>query len=136
MYNEPVEEQQSNARTLMFVKQAFGVPDDVVLRTEVRDIDTNKWSGLVEEQNKTGRQFDVNRWFSVASFDYSPADSGVIQGISTSNPVELSLKLKAPLGNEGTSHNLINFCELAYDLVFKGGSMHYEEQKPGSQSVY
>lgn len=127
VYNEPVQETNSNARTLMFVRSAFGVPDDVTLTTESRTQPTNP--DLLEI-----RPFDAFRWCSVASFDYSPGEQGVIQGISSSNPVELSLTVDKDTFVNGSL--VMNYCELAYDLVFKGGAIHYEEQKPGSQSVY
>lgn len=122
VYNEPVEELASNHRTLEFVRSAFGVPDNMVMSTQI------------PAQNANEIPFETDRWLSVASFDYSPGDESVIQGVSSSNPIELTLKFDDPTFEAGDT--LINFCELAYDLVFKGGAIHYEEQKPGSQSVY
>jgi hypothetical protein len=126
VYNEPVMEVDSNTRTLMFVKQAFGVPDEVRTGLEISEIDGDP---IAEDRV---RVFDKYRWMSVASFDYSPADADVVQGISSSNPVQLDIKF----GATPTGFNILNFCELGYDLVFRGGAVHYEEQKPGSQSVY
>ena len=125
VYNEPVAEQDSNVRTLQFVKQAFGIPDEMTTGLEI---------SLAEDEAGTDRNrvFDRFRWMSVASFDYSPADADVVQGISSSNPVQLDIKFN----NSPSGFNIINFCELGYDLVFRGGAVHYEEQKPGSQSVY
>lgn len=121
VYNEPVAESSSNARTLEFVRSAFGIPDNQLMITQVPD------TALT-----TKLPFEHGRWMSVASFDYSPADASVIQGISSSNPVELSLSVD----DWASGSTVLNYCELAYDLVFKGGAIHYEEQKPGSQSVY
>lgn len=121
VYNEPVEEVATNNRTLEFVRSAFGVPDNMVMSTQIPT-----------SQTATDIPFETNRWLAVASFDYSPGDESVIQGVSSSNPIELTLKFDE--FEQGDT--LINFCELAYDLVFKGGAIHYEEQKPGSQSVY
>jgi len=126
VYNEPVMETDSNTRSLMFVKQAFGVPDEVMTGLEVTEPDNLTVAG------DRVRVFDKYRWMSVASFDYSPADTDVVQGISSSNPVQLDIKF----GATPTGFNILNFCELGYDLVFRGGAVHYEEQKPGSQSVY
>lgn len=126
VYNEPVMEVDSNTRSLMFVKQAFGVPDEVRTGLEISEPDDNPIGG------DRVRVFDKYRWMSVASFDYSPADADVVQGISSSNPVQLDIKF----GASPTGFNILNFCELGYDLVFRGGAVHYEEQKPGSQSVY
>jgi len=123
VYNEPVAESSSNTRTLEFVRSAFGIPDNQLMITQVPD-------------NASGTDltipFEHGRWMAVASFDYSPSDASVIQGISSSNPVELSISVD----DHETGSTLMNYCELAYDLVFKGGAIHYEEQKPGSQSVY
>lgn len=128
VYNEPVTETDSNTRSLMFVKQAFGVPDEVRTGLEISEIDDAMAPLAVDR----ARVFDKYRWMSVASFDYSPSDTDVVQGISSSNPVQLDIKFGAsPVG-----FNILNFCELGYDLVFRGGAVHYEEQKPGSQSVY
>ena len=126
VYNEPVMETDSNTRSLMFVKQAFGVPDEIRTGLEVSNVNEDP------EDTARTRVFDKYRWMSVASFDYSPSDSDVVQGISSSNPVQLDIKF----GVEPTGFNILNFCELGYDLVFRGGAVHYEEQKPGSQSVY
>lgn len=128
VYNEPVMESVSNTRTFEFVRSAMGVSDDVVLSAQVPEfgLGNNTTSELAIPPYERGR------WCAVASFDYSPTDQSVIQGISTSNPVELSLKVN----RIGPNCMVMNFCELAYDLVFKGGAIHYEEQKPGSQSVY
>ena len=126
VYNEPVQETISNTRTLQFVKQAFGIPDEMTTGLELQS--------AAGETNTTleSRVFDRYRWMSVASFDYSPSDADVVQGISSSNPVQLDIKFtSSPSG-----FNILNFCELGYDLVFRGGAVHYEEQKPGSQSVY
>jgi hypothetical protein len=129
VYNEPVQETSSNTRTLQFVKSAFGYSDDTVLQTELHNTLPNR---AIADGKK--RMFEAERWCAVASFDYSPGEEGVIQGISTSNPVELSLSVT---GFDAAIPTIVlNYCELAYDLVFKGGSIHYEEQKPGSQSVY
>jgi hypothetical protein len=129
VYNEPVQETSSNTRTLQFVKSAFGYSDDTVLQTELHSTLPNR---AIADGKK--RMFEAERWCAVASFDYSPGEEGVIQGISTSNPVELSLSVT---GFDAAIPTIVlNYCELAYDLVFKGGSIHYEEQKPGSQSVY
>lgn len=126
VYNEPVMEVDSNTRTLQFVKQAFGVPDEVRTGLEISEPNNDP---IVSDRV---RVFDKYRWMSVASFDYSPADSDVVQGISSSNPVQLDIKF----GDTPTGFNILNYCELGYDLVFRGGAVHYEEQKPGSQSVY
>lgn len=126
VYNEPVQEKDtSNTRSLQFVKQAFGIPDEMTTGLEITEPDE-------ESTTQRSRVFDRYRWMSVASFDYSPADADVVQGISSSNPVQLDIKFSA----SPNGFNIINFCELGYDLVFRGGAVHYEEQKPGSQSVY
>lgn len=123
VYNEPVTESSSNVRTLEFVRSAFGIPDNQLMITQLPDNHTDTINTV---------PFEHGRWMSVASFDYSPSDASVIQGISSSNPVELALTVDD--FEEGST--VLNYCELAYDLVFKGGAIHYEEQKPGSQSVY
>lgn len=130
VYNEPVAETTSNVRTLQFVKQAFGIPDEMTTGMEISvPEDELHVAGSGADRN---RVFDRYRWMSVASFDYSPADADVVQGISSSNPVQLDIKTNISM----SGFNIINFCELGYDLVFRGGAVHYEEQKPGSQSVY
>lgn len=129
VYNEPVMETNSNARTFEFVRSAMGVPDDVVLAGQVPEYPLSLQSNA---RVQSIPPYERGRWCAVASFDYSPNDQSVIQGISTSNPVELSLTVN----NKYSNCTVMNFCELAYDLVFKGGAIHYEEQKPGSQSVY
>lgn len=123
VYNEPVTESSSNMRTLEFVRSAFGIPDNQLMITQLPDNDAATSNTI---------PFEHGRWMSVASFDYSPSDASVIQGISSSNPVELALTVDEFEDNS----TVFNYCELAYDLVFKGGAIHYEEQKPGSQSVY
>jgi len=132
VYNEPVQESVSNARTLQFVKSSFGISDNTVIQGEALK------TPRATNAESARRVFDRSRFMSVASFDYSPTETGVIQGISSSNPVELSLKVEAHNnGADGSGARVVlNFCELAYDLVFKNGAIHYEEQKPGSQSVY
>jgi hypothetical protein len=128
VYNEPVTETTSNVRTLAFVKQAFGIPDEVQVVAEKLAL----YNGLSTQEG--ARMFDKFRWCAVASFDYSPGERDVVQGISSSNPVELSIKFDQLETSHGDA--VLNFCELGYDLVFRGGAVHYEEQKPGSQSVY
>jgi hypothetical protein len=126
VYNEPVAEKGgSNTRSLQFVKQAFGIPDEMTTGMEITVADG-------EVSGPRSRVFDRFRWMSVASFDYSPSDTDVVQGISSSNPVQLDIKFSS----SPSGFNILNFCELGYDLVFRGGAVHYEEQKPGSQSVY
>lgn len=129
VYNEPVAETNTNARTLQFVKQAFGIPDEMTTGLELVTYPTEE----ADANRIATPTFQRSRWMAVASFDYSPADSDVVQGISSSNPVELDIKFSGTPPNGAT---LLNFCELGYDLVFRGGAVHYEEQKPGSQSVY
>lgn len=126
VYNEPVAEVGSNIRTMQFVKSAFGLSDSVLHQMDMLSKEKR------DTKNNAIRMFEKERWCAVASFDYSPTEQGVIQGISTSNPVELSLSVS----DFAEGSIVLNYCELAYDLVFKGGSIHYEEQKPGSQSVY
>jgi hypothetical protein len=145
VYNEPIMEANTNTRTLQFVKQAYGIPDEVTIGLEnlVPHYNSAKTQKIVEHDATTDTVIDRNpdigsnihqskRWCAVASFDYSPGDFDVVQGISSSNPVELSMKFE----DSPTGLIVMNFCELGYDLVFRGGAVHYEEQKPGSQSVY
>lgn len=146
VYNEPVQEVQTNTRTLQFVKQAFGIPDEVTIGLEnmVPHYNSDKarlsmttpavGAALAFDRNAnlSSNVHQTKRWCAVASFDYSPGDNDVVQGISSSNPVELSMKFE----DTPTGVTVMNFCELGYDLVFRGGAVHYEEQKPGSQSVY
>jgi len=146
VYNEPVMESRTNTRTLQFVKQAFGIPDEMTIGLENLSPHyssvTSQVTVTTPAQN-TNFTIDINqavgsnihqtsRWCAVASFDSSPGDQDVVQGISSSNPVELSMKFE----DTPTGVTVMNFCELGYDLVFRGGAVHYEEQKPGSQSVY
>ncbi len=129
VYNEPVAEERTNTRTLQFVKQAFGIPDEQLTGLELVSYPTEETNA----DSVTTPVFQRERWMAVASFDYSPSDADVVQGISSSNPVELDIKFS---GTQPVGATLLNYCELGYDLVFRGGAVHYEEQKPGSQSVY
>ena len=73
-------------------------------------------------------------FLTCANMCYSPEEmKNVVQGVSSSTPIELQVSFEnSPEGNLVVN----NFCEIGYDLVIKNGMIRYEEQKPGSQSVY
>ncbi len=63
---------------------------------------------------------------------YSPEEyKGVIQGLSSIIPIELSCSFAAT-----PSLMVNNICELGYYLVIKNGAVSFQEMKPDSQSVY
>jgi hypothetical protein len=133
VYNEPVQEQNSNFRTVQHVKNALGVSDNYTMLSETPFKFQTATVGDAYGERTAGVLHEFNAFHMVASFDYAPEERLMIQGVSSSNPVELHLKfLQAPLS--GTM--AVNFAELSYDLVFRNGIVTYEEQKPGSQSVY
>jgi hypothetical protein len=67
------------------------------------------------------------------SFDYSKESTkGVVQGISTSTPLLITLKTNsAP-----NTYQLHSFVEIGYDLSIQNGELRYTEQKAGSNQVY
>lgn len=138
VYNEPVQEEYSNFRTVQHVKNALGVGDNYTLLSEMpmgQLMDsTDAYSAV-----PAGILHEFNAFHTVANFDYSPEERLMIQGVSSSNPVELHLKIATKAQNTGALPSglmAVNFAELCYDLVFRSGIVTYEEQKPGSQSVY
>jgi hypothetical protein len=73
-------------------------------------------------------------FFTVANFTYSPEEmKAVHQGIASSTPIELNVVLNAIPSSAKLVHN---FCELGFNLVIRNGVVRYEEQKPGTASVY
>ena len=124
VYNEPIEETNNNNQTLMHVKNAVWSGDKPFMLSKSNSTYT---ATLFEDASH-------DMFFSVANMCYSPEETkGVVQGVSTSTPVELQVSFdSSPLGTIMVN----NYCEIGYDLVIKGGMIRYEEQKPGSQSVY
>jgi hypothetical protein len=127
VYNEAVQETHSNFRTMQHVKNALGVTDNYTMLSE---------SVVISQVNDApiGTIHESTGFHTVANFDYAPEERLMIQGVSSSNPIELHLKFD----KYATTKNVmcLNFAELCYDLVFRGGVVSYEEQKPGTQSVY
>ena len=73
-------------------------------------------------------------FFTVANVTYSKEEkSGVVQGLSSSTPIEYNVRFFANPNGDLTVHNL---CEFGYDLTVRAGVVRYEEQKSCSQSVY
>jgi hypothetical protein len=124
LYNEPVEETINNNQTLGHVKHAVWSGDKPFMLSKSNAAYTRT---LFEDSNNY-------MFMTVANMCYSPEETkGVVQGVSTSTPVELQVSFAtSPAG----SLMVNNFCEIGYDLVIKGGMIRYEEQKPGSQTVY
>lgn len=138
VYNEPVQEVYSNYKTIQHVKNSLGVADNYTMLSE-SPMGFSHANFALQAADPDHRDFipfctlhEKGGFHMVANFDYSPEERLMIQGVSSSNPVELNLKLLA----QPTNLMAVNFAELCYDLVFKSGIVTYEEQKPGSQSVY
>ena len=124
VYSEPIEESLNNNITLNHVKNAVWSSDKPMMLSK-----TN--------QNRTGTLFEdatAGMFLTVANWTYSPEEmKEVCQGISSSNPIELNVSFNGVPASALLVHN---FCELGYNLAIKNGMVRYEEQKPGSQSVY
>jgi hypothetical protein len=125
VYNEPVQCTASGAETIQHIRNALWM-------------DANTASALSIESGNYKTFFSnstAGAFLTVASFDYSPeAAQGVIQGISSSTPIEYSMTLASNPPTGGWALTL--FAECAFDLVIRRGQVTYEECKPGSNVVY
>jgi hypothetical protein len=124
LYNEPVEEKLNNNITLNHVKNAVWSSGKPMILSKT---DTTRTGTLFEEA-------DAGMFMTVANMTYSPEEmKEVCQGISSTNPIELTVSFNGVPASALLVHN---YCELGYNLTIQNGMVRYEEQKPGSQSVY
>ena len=124
LYNEPIEETINNSQTLGHVKNAV-------------------WSGdkpfLLSKSNATysATKFEdasYDTFMTVANMCYSTEElKKVVQGVSSSTPIELQVTFDS---SPADTIIVNNFCEIGYDLVIQNGMIRYEEQEPGSHTVY
>jgi len=124
IYAEPVEETLNNNITLTHVKNAVWSSNKPMILSKTN---STKTGTLFEDANSA-------MFMTVANFTYSPEEmKAVHQGIASSTPIELNVVLNAL----PSSPKLVrNFCELGFNLVIRSGVVRYEEQKPGTASVY
>jgi len=124
LYNEPIEESINNNITLKHVKNAVWSSEKPMILSKTNSA-------------KTGTLFEdatAGMFLTVANMTYSPEEmKEVCQGISSTNPIELNVSFNGVPASPLLVHN---FCELGYNLTIQNGMVRYEEQKPGSQSVY
>lgn len=123
VYNEPVVCTKTNGETIQHIMNAlwFKPGEKPMLAASTGDLS-------VFADAVTGS------FVTVASFDYSSeASAGVVQGISSSTPIEYIMELNSKPTN---AHDLTLFAECQYDLVIRRGQVTYEECKPGSNVVY
>jgi len=121
LFNDYVSESseaEGNAVTISHVRNALNA-QDTPLVMQVVDEATFKPS--------------ARHYVQCLDFQYS-GNSGFVNGISTSTPLEMFFDLPSAYA----SNDVIcySFAEISYDLVIKGGMVHYEEVRPGSNSVY
>lgn len=124
LYNEPVEETQNNNITLNHVKNAVWSSGKPMILSKTNTART----GTLFEDATAGM------FMTVANMTYSPEEmKEVVMGISSTNPIELNVSFQGVPASALLVHN---FCELGFNLTIQNGMVRYEEQKPGSQSVY
>jgi len=121
LYNDYISEStaaEGNAVTISHVRNALDFQDKPLV---MQFIDTATYKP------------SARHYVQCLDFQYS-GNSGFVNGISTSTPLELYFELPAAY----VSNDVIcySFAEVSYDLVVKGGVVHYEEVRPGSNSVY
>jgi hypothetical protein len=121
LYNDYVSEStaaEGNAVTISHVRNALDSQDKPLVM-QVVDTGTYKPS--------------ARHYVQCLDFQYS-GNSGFVNGISTSTPLEMYFELPAAYA----SNDVIcySFAEISYDLVVKDGMVSYEEVRPGSNSVY
>ena len=126
MYSEPVSEvgNNNNNITLNHVKGgSFSHGKNTILTQPESD---DSIYNCFEASSK-------KMFHTVCSFDYSnESTKGVVQGISTSTPLLITLKTNvAP-----NAYQLHSFVEIGYDLSIINGEIKYVEQKAGSNQVY
>jgi hypothetical protein len=125
VYNEPVACTDSGAETVAHIRNALWM--DAHTPPALAAQSTNAYTYLSDASK--------GAFMTVASFDYSAeASQGVIQGISSSTPIEYSMALTESPPTGGWDLNL--FAECAFDLVIRRGQVTTEECKPGSNVVY
>lgn len=124
VYQEPVEESLNNNITLNYIKDAVWSQGKPMILSK---INPTKTGTLFEDATSA-------MFMTVANMTYSPEEmKNIVQGISSTNPIELSVTLDQTPTVALLVHN---FCELGFNLVVKNGRVTYEEQRPGSQYVY
>jgi hypothetical protein len=121
-WNEPVQETVNNNITLNYVKDAVFAKDKPMMLSK-------------PNSDKTATRFeDDGKFFIVSNFDYSKEAMGLaIQGISSTNPIQLEVSFDSTPSQSITNHN---FAEVGYELTVRNGEVRFVEPKPGSQSVY
>jgi hypothetical protein len=121
LYNQFVEEDKKaigNMQTCSHVKNALGYQDHP----------------LVMEYRNASTHLPTDRHYvNVFDFQYSGSE-GFANGISSSTPLEMYFDL--PAAYTANDIMVFSFAEISYDLVVKNGMVHYEEVKPGSNTVY
>ena len=121
LYNDYVSEGTSaegNAITISHVKNALDSQDKPL---------------VMEFTNKVTHKPTARHYVQVFDFQYA-GNSGFVNGISSSTPLEIYLEMPSSYASNDVV--CYSFAELSYDLVVKGGMVHYEEVRPGSNSVY
>jgi hypothetical protein len=126
IFSEPVSEQnnRNNNITLNHVKGgSFSHGKNTILTQPESD---SSIQNCFEASSK-------KMFHTCCSFDYSKESTkGVIQGISTSTPLLVSIKVNTAPNN----YQMHNFVEIGYDLSIQNGELKYVEQKGGSNQVY
>jgi hypothetical protein len=126
MYSEPVSEtlNGNNNITLNHVKGGSFSHGKNTILTQLESDDSIY--NCFESNSK-------KMFHTVCSFDYSKESTkGVIQGISTSTPLLITLKTNV----SPAAFQLHSFVEISYDLSIINGEIKYVEQKAGSNQVY
>jgi hypothetical protein len=121
LYNDYISEgtaAEGNAVTISHVKNALDSQDKPL---------------VMEFIDKVTHKPSARHYVQCLDFQYS-GNSGFVNGISTSTPLEMYFEL--PAGYASNDVVCYSFAEISYDLVVKGGVVHYEEVRPGSNSVY
>jgi hypothetical protein len=139
VYNESIDEVANNNLTLQFVKDStWGQNKQMVIcKQNAENLITNNFESAGSDTPADGGVARVpangkHMFFHCANMTYSPEEyKGVIQGLSSSIPIELTCSFLAT-----PSLMVNNICELGYYLVIKNGNVTFQEMKPGSQSVY
>ena len=123
VYNEAVEEVHNNSVSMQYVKDSLWNHDKPLL---IMGADTQQHNNF--ESGSSGM------YTTVASFNYSQeSEKGIIQGISSSSPIQHTVDFKESPANELTCYN---FAEVTYKLKIQKGVLSFLEPKAGSQSVY
>ena len=117
-----------------YISETTAADGNAVTISHVRNaLDSQDKPLVMQFIDKVTHKPSARHYVQCLDFQYS-GNSGFVNGISTSTPLEIYLEL--PAGYASNDIVCHSFAELSYDLVIKGGVVHYEEVRPGSNSVY